>query len=192
MAIFHEPHYLASRVYTLSRKETHCMDKTLAIVLIGGLTASLQAFAGGGPPPAGIAPPKRIPLPAAAMSAGEPVNTAAVPPEVRRAVVADAARRFKVAENLVVLTGAERLTWKDGSLGCPEPGMSYTQALGIWRCAIPTCSRPITAIRAWHRSRSSRVPTRRPRAPRPIAERKFRVDDASWSRHARVIRSRRP
>jgi hypothetical protein len=129
MAIFHEPHYLASRVYTLSRKETHCMDKTLAIVLIGGLTASLQAFAGGGPPPAGIAPPKRIPLPAAAMSAGEPVNTAAVPPEVRRAVVADAARRFKVAENLVVLTGAERLTWKDGSLGCPEPGMSYTQAL---------------------------------------------------------------
>jgi len=48
---------------------------------------------------------------------------------VRRAVVADAARRFNVAENLVVVSSAERLTWNDGALGCPMPGMSYMQAL---------------------------------------------------------------
>jgi hypothetical protein len=52
-----------------------------------------------------------------------------VPREVRRAVVADAARRFEVAENMVVLASAERLTWNDASLGCPVPGMNYTQAL---------------------------------------------------------------
>ncbi|HSM17345.1 MAG TPA: hypothetical protein VK845_10190 [Gemmatimonadales bacterium] len=29
---------------------------------------------------------------------------------------------------------AEAVTWQDGSLGCPEPGMAYTQALvdGYW------------------------------------------------------------
>ena len=61
---------------------------------------------------------------AARTRAGEPVTTAAtsVPREVRRAVVADAARRFKVAESAVVLTQAEQVTWNDGSLGCPQPG----------------------------------------------------------------------
>jgi hypothetical protein len=28
-----------------------------------------------------------------------------------------------------VLIGAEAVTWSDGSLGCPQPGMAYTQAL---------------------------------------------------------------
>jgi hypothetical protein len=29
---------------------------------------------------------------------------------------------------------AERVTWRDGSLGCPEPGLGYSQALvdGFW------------------------------------------------------------
>src|SRR5688572_12708884 len=105
------------------------MNQTLAIALISGLAAAFPAMAGGGPAPAGIAPPKRIPLPAAARPSGEPVSIAMVPREVRRAVVADAARRLKVIESLVVLAGAERLTWTDGSLGCPQPGMSYAQVL---------------------------------------------------------------
>ena len=45
------------------------------------------------------------------------------------AAVADAADRTGAApEDIEVLT-AERLEWADGSLGCPEPGMMYTQAL---------------------------------------------------------------
>jgi len=44
-------------------------------------------------------------------------------------VVADAARRFQVAENAVVLSRAEQVTWNDGSLGCPQPGQMYTQML---------------------------------------------------------------
>jgi hypothetical protein len=81
--------------------------------------------------PGAIAPPKRLPeiVAAPATPAGEPVNVAAMPREVRRAVVADAARRFKVPESAVVLTRAEQLTWSDGSLGCPEPGRVYTQML---------------------------------------------------------------
>ena len=80
-------------------------------------------------------PPKRIPevVPGATLEslqpAGEPVNTASMPRTVRRAVVADAARRFQVAEDAVVLTSAEQVTWSDGSLGCPQPGYSYTQML---------------------------------------------------------------
>jgi len=48
---------------------------------------------------------------------------------VRRAVVADAAKRFKVDERAIVIARAERVTWSDASLGCPEPGRMYTQAL---------------------------------------------------------------
>jgi hypothetical protein len=60
---------------------------------------------------------------------GVPVNAAQIPREVRRAVVADAAKRFGVPANSVVLARAEKVTWSDGSLGCPEPGQMYTQVL---------------------------------------------------------------
>jgi hypothetical protein len=60
---------------------------------------------------------------------GTAIESAAVPQAVRRAVVADAAKRFRVSENSVVLTRAEQLTWSDGSLGCAEPGRFYTQNL---------------------------------------------------------------
>lgn len=76
------------------------------------------------------APPVRIPAPALnGQPTGQPVAITAIPAELRRAVVADAAKRFKVAESAVVLTRAEQVTWPDSSLGCPEPGMMYTQSL---------------------------------------------------------------
>ena len=86
-------------------------------------------------PPRQIAPPKRIPDvdPGIAVEitqpAGEPVSTASMPRTVRLAVVADAAKRFQVAEDAVVLASAEQVTWGDGSMGCPQPGRSYTQML---------------------------------------------------------------
>ena len=104
------------------------MSRTLLLVLAGVLAPSALP-AGGDPPPTGMAPPKRIPQLPAPLPPSDPIPTASVPREVRRAVVADAARRFKVDENLVVVASAERLTWTDGSLGCPMPGMNYTQAL---------------------------------------------------------------
>ena len=42
---------------------------------------------------------------------------------------ADLATRLGVEPDELEVISAEQVTWPDGSLGCPEPGMSYTQAL---------------------------------------------------------------
>jgi len=100
------------------------------LVVFGALMASSLALAA--EPRAvthGIAPPTRIPDPLPLVVPGQPVVIAVMPREVRRAVVADAARRFKVAESAVVLARAEQLTWNDASLGCPQPGHIYAQLL---------------------------------------------------------------
>ncbi len=44
------------------------------------------------------------------------------------AIIADLAARG-VATDAVQLVSAKSVTWNDGSLGCPKPGQSYTQAL---------------------------------------------------------------
>jgi hypothetical protein len=108
-----------------------------SLVLAGAM--SLCVIASGQnslPPEQAIAPPQRV-LDATtpgvgldgAQPAGQAVNTASMPRVVRRAVVADAARRFQVAESAVVLVNAEQVTWGDGSLGCPQPDRSYAQML---------------------------------------------------------------
>ena len=45
------------------------------------------------------------------------------------AVVEDAASGAGIDPSRVEVVTAEAVTWTDGSLGCPEPGMFYTQAL---------------------------------------------------------------
>ena len=104
------------------------MSKLPWILIAGTLWAPLGAHAEP-PAPRGIAPPTRIPDPAPASAAGQPVATATMPRDVRRAVIADAARRFKVPEAAVVLANAEKLTCSDGALGCPQPGQMYSRAL---------------------------------------------------------------
>jgi len=107
------------------------MSKLLPWVLAFGASfAAGSALAADNPAPRTIAPPARIPDPVVSQApAGERVDIASVPRGVRRAVVADAARRFALSENEVVLVDAERVTWSDGSMGCPEPGTMYTQML---------------------------------------------------------------
>lgn len=51
------------------------------------------------------------------------------PPDVLEPVVADAAERAGVEPAAVVLMSATEVEWPDGSLGCPQPDMGYTQAL---------------------------------------------------------------
>ncbi|MGW6200017.1 hypothetical protein ACWF0M_28005 [Kribbella sp. NPDC055110] len=41
----------------------------------------------------------------------------------------DLAKRLGVEAAQVTVVSSEDVTWPDGSLGCPEPGMYYTQAL---------------------------------------------------------------
>ncbi len=46
-----------------------------------------------------------------------------------QAALADAARRTGIDAAALKLVSTERVTWPDGSLGCPQPGFLYTQAL---------------------------------------------------------------
>jgi hypothetical protein len=43
--------------------------------------------------------------------------------------VADLAARLDVDPTEIEIVSVDEVTWPDGSLGCPHPGMSYTQAL---------------------------------------------------------------
>ena len=52
-----------------------------------------------------------------------------VPADVLDAITSEAAERAGVEPSEVTIRTAEAVTWSDGSLGCPEPGMMYTQAL---------------------------------------------------------------
>ncbi len=39
----------------------------------------------------------------------------------------DLAQRLAIDPGQIVLVEAASVTWPDGSLGCPQPGMAYTQ-----------------------------------------------------------------
>ena len=43
--------------------------------------------------------------------------------------IADLAAREGVEPSEITTVSVEEVTWRDGSMGCPEPGMNYTQAL---------------------------------------------------------------
>jgi hypothetical protein len=66
-----------------------------------------------------------------------PVRAQAVPPasvpatlaEVTASALDDAVRTTGLTRAELKVLSAEPVTWGDGSLGCPEEGMMYTQAL---------------------------------------------------------------
>jgi hypothetical protein len=67
-------------------------------------------------------------------------------PEVARAI-ADAASRQDVPEARVAVAAWTPVTWNSGSLGCPQPGRAYTQALvDGWLLLL----RVDTALLAYH------------------------------------------
>ena len=72
-------------------------------------------------------------LAAAALGcAATPSATPAIAPDPLapvQAAIADAARQTGVAAADIQVVSVENVTWLDGSLGCPEPDMMYTQAL---------------------------------------------------------------
>lgn len=43
--------------------------------------------------------------------------------------IEDLARRLDVQPETISVSGARQVTWRSGALGCPEPGMNYTDAL---------------------------------------------------------------
>jgi hypothetical protein len=57
-----------------------------------------------------------------------------VPQRILDPILKEAAALAKVAHEKLVILRARPVVWNDGSLGCPEAGMMYTQALvnGYW------------------------------------------------------------
>src|SRR5919106_2277575 len=112
------------------------MRRTLhAPILLAATAVALAACAsqlGVSPSPSLSADPTR-PVPSAPDLATlppteEPV-TGEVPAEIMADLLADAAGRTGEEPEAIEVVKAEAVTWNDGSLGCPEPGMSYTMAL---------------------------------------------------------------
>jgi len=56
-------------------------------------------------------------------------NLNSAPQRVVDKAIDDLASRAGVDRDEIKVVLAEEKTWPDGSIGCPEPGMSYTQAL---------------------------------------------------------------
>jgi hypothetical protein len=63
------------------------------------------------------------------MAAGPGTAAMGAPAGVIEAARADAAKRSGLPPAQLQLLAAESVTWPDGSLGCPQKGMLYTQAL---------------------------------------------------------------
>ena len=106
---------------------TKILGLGVAMLAMAGVDGAVRADE---PLHTGIAPPTRIlPVPdATRVPAGTPVATTEIPRDLRRAIAADAARRFELPVSAVVLTAAERVTWPDAAMGCPQPGRSYAAA----------------------------------------------------------------
>lgn len=75
-------------------------------------------------------PATRIPSPTPddSLPSG-PVSDAVLQREDVQAAIAAEAQRRGVTQDEVSVVGYAEVTWNDGSIGCPQPGMMYTQAL---------------------------------------------------------------
>lgn len=101
----------------------------LGLLVIGcggsdGSMTAVSAQAGGGPSGTGsaLAAPVQVLSP----------SVGAEPPALQSltaAALADAAQRTGLDTSALKVISAEAVTWPDGSLGCPVPGMLYTMAL---------------------------------------------------------------
>ena len=49
--------------------------------------------------------------------------------ELQTAAIEDLAGRLSVDQSTITVTRHEEVEWSDGSLGCPQPGFNYTQAI---------------------------------------------------------------
>lgn len=107
------------------------MRRRLAAVLVTGALAGLLAGCGGGGSepedvPTTLHPSTDAPEPS---DSPEPSQDGTELPENVQQATEDLAERLGVGPDDIDAGPLHEVTWSDGSLGCPEPGMSYPQAL---------------------------------------------------------------
>lgn len=99
------------------------------------LVIALAACGGGTEPSAETDPTPDTSGPAPSTTGPDETPTTTTPSlapsdeAVVEAAIDDLAEHLEVPASDIALVSFERVTWNDGSLGCPEPGMAYTQAL---------------------------------------------------------------
>ncbi len=91
-----------------------------ATVLVAACTASSGGAGSAGEP--SVVAPGTSSQPAAS-------SDVSLPAEILDPIVADAAARLGVDPSAVSIVSAQAETFSDGSLGCPQRGVMYTQAL---------------------------------------------------------------
>ncbi|WP_129676280.1 hypothetical protein [Candidatus Chloroploca sp. Khr17] len=80
------------------------------------------------PVPEATLPPQPQATPVPVPPTALPV-TGEAPAELLERLLADVIARTGAEREAIVVIRDEAVVWSDGSLGCPEPGMMYTQAL---------------------------------------------------------------
>ncbi len=114
------------------------MNEKHVLLLVSMLLFALTVTACGGAPvipvetPAPAATPTTEPAPEPTKVAEAIMPEATFSPEQQK--VADQAKailadELKVDPEDVTILEVKHVTWRDGSLGCPKPGMMYTQVI---------------------------------------------------------------
>lgn len=109
---------------------TRAVAAVAGLVLLTACTPSVP-----GPTASGTSSTTSAPAePTTPLSSTAAPVTGEVPAGLLAEIVADAASRSGVDASSITVVRGESVTWSDGSLGCPQPGMNYTQALvpGYW------------------------------------------------------------
>jgi hypothetical protein len=90
-----------------------------------------------------------------------------VPQGILEAILKEAATFAKVPREKLAIVRAQAVTWNDGSLGCPEPGAMYIQALvkGYW--VVIDAAGKTYDFRVDNAGRFRLCPAGRGRPPRP-------------------------
>ena len=108
------------------------MDKTPALliltVMMAGCVEPLPTDDGAAVAPSGDVTDRPM------AKSDIPANAVQLAASILAPAIADLAARTGTAENRIIVRRAMPVVWNDGSVGCPEPGMAYTQAVvpGYW------------------------------------------------------------
>lgn len=118
----------------LDRSGVRVMTAVVALGLLSG-AGCRQAAAPAGPVPVDqrrelLAREQAVPTPQPARVTQAPSDGAsAVPAQLLSIYQEDLARRALVSAQEIIVVRTSEHHWSDGSLGCPQPGRMYTQAI---------------------------------------------------------------
>jgi hypothetical protein len=99
-----------------------------AVLSLGLLACTASGPASSGESSPSVRPGSTLP-PKPLVPASDLPTTGEVPEPVMTAVLADLATRTGGDTSQAQVVTAEAVEWPNGALGCPEPGMMYTQVI---------------------------------------------------------------